>query len=139
MKASRRKFMLGSAVLGTAAAAAWGNGLSRWSSLASSSTLTDRPLTATSFRKDVFQSTLQQRFQVKTASGKARLRLTDVANIGSDRALEQFILTFEEEQGEPLAEGTYHFQHGKLGGMDIYLHPSTEQSHRYRATFSLVA
>lgn len=95
------------------------------------------PVSNTDF--STFTRHLHTRFLVKLPRGDTVEMVLARVDMGSTSgSFEQFCLVFEGPVTPPLPQGTYGFEHGALGALDIFIVP-IRQDHRartYEAVFS---
>lgn len=84
-----------------------------------------------------FASQLNTTFTIRVGARDVELKLVEVVNLGSKpdgrNLREAFALGFRGDNSAPLKQGTYAFEHPKLGGFSFLLVPvfSTDPSVRH--------
>ena len=94
-------------------------------------------LSALALNRAAFLSQLRTTFVIKNGSRKIPLKLIEVANLGSKRAMndsrEAFSLVFTGGTSATLKQGTYSIDHEKLGEFSMLIVPifARDKSVRY--------
>ena len=88
---------------------------------------------------DAFVENNNSAFRLEAPSGKKlELRLIDVSHRKVRGRQEEFSITFRSAADTFIPQGTYRFEHDKLGSFELFIVPvgKDERGHSYEAVFN---
>ena len=91
--------------------------------------------------KEAFAENLNTKFRIPMeSSSAAEIELVEVMEARSTSRQRQFSLFFRGPLEYLLPQGTYHMEHEKMGGLDLFIVPvgREQDGFRYEAVFNYV-